>query len=186
MNAENDSTKHMTAYSTIIQGCRKDAPGAQAEFYDLHAQPLFLIALRLLNDEYEAEEAVQEVMLHVLTRKHLLIDTQADMARRMRRMVVNHCIDRLRKRRVRWEELDDKTPLPHAEEADLLLIREEQSSLLRLAIGSLPDRYRTVLMLSVVEEMDTDEISALLHITPSSVRCQLSRAKQQLIKWYRK
>ena len=28
----------MTAYSTIIQGCRKDAPGAQAEFYDLHAQ----------------------------------------------------------------------------------------------------------------------------------------------------
>lgn len=87
----------MTAYSTIIQGCRKDAPGAQAEFYDLHAQPLFLTALRLLNDEYEAEEAVQEVMLHVLTRKHLLIDTQADMARRMRRMVVNHCIDRLRK-----------------------------------------------------------------------------------------
>lgn len=112
MNAENDSTKHMTAYSTIIQGCRKDAPGAQAEFYDLHAQPLFLTALRLLNDEYEAEEAVQEVMLHVLTRKHLLIDTQADMARRMRRMVVNHCIDRLRKRRVRWEELDDKTPPP--------------------------------------------------------------------------
>jgi hypothetical protein len=40
LNAENDSTKHMTAYSTIIQGCRKDAPGAQAEFYDLHAQPL--------------------------------------------------------------------------------------------------------------------------------------------------
>ena len=38
----------------------------------------------------------------------------------------------------------------------------------------------------LVEEMDTDEISALLHITPSSVRCQLSRAKQQLIKWYRK
>jgi RNA polymerase sigma factor (sigma-70 family) len=72
------------------------------------------------------------------------------------------------------------------EEADRLLIREEQSSLLRLAIGSLPDKYRTVLMLSVVEEMDTDEISALLHITPSSVRCQLSRAKQQLIKWYRK
>ena len=74
----------------------------------------------------------------------------------------------------------------YLEEADRLLIREEQSSLLRLAIGSLPDKYRTVLMLSVVEEMDTDEISALLHITPSSVRCQLSRAKQQLIKWYRK
>ena len=151
-------------------------------FYDLFAPTLFASAYRLLNNEWEAEEVVQEVLLRVLTNKSLLKDEPDDMQRLLKRMTINMSIDHLRQRRIVWEEWNDSLMIQTEESMETDIIRQEHLSQLHTAIAMMSEKDRTVLLLSVVEELSTEEMSKVLEIKPSSVRSQLSRAKQKLIK----
>ena len=91
------------SYDEIIKGCRNRDRSAQTAFYNLFAQTLFSTACRLIGDEYEAEDIVQEVLLLPLTGKIQMLDRQADMERRLRRITINETIDRLRKQKNRWD-----------------------------------------------------------------------------------
>lgn len=163
-----------------MRGCSRQDRCAQAAFYDLFARDIHVTAWRMSGNEQEAEEVVQEVLLRVLTRPALLLPDRAGMMRRLRCMTINECIDLLRKRHVTWEDLDEQTNLSDVQDPDDFLIREERNDLLRQAIEALPQQSRTVLQLVLLEEMGYDEVATLLHITPSSVRAHLTRAKQKL------
>lgn len=56
----------------------------------------------------------------------------------------------------------------------------QQRELLRRMIGSLPEKYRLVIHLYYYEELSTEEIAGLLHRRASTVRTQLTRAREQL------
>jgi RNA polymerase sigma-70 factor (ECF subfamily) len=71
------------------------------------------------------------------------------------------------------------------ESIEQTMIRQEDVAQLYSAIAIMSEKDRGILMLSIVEELTTEEISQILGIRPSSVRSQLSRAKQRLIKLYR-
>lgn len=171
-----------SGYTEIIRECKGGRQGAQMAFYDLFAPTLFASAYRLLNNEWEAEEVVQEVLLRVLTNNSLLKDEPDDMQRLLKRMTINMSIDHLRQRRIVWEEWNDSLIIQTEESMETDIIRQEHLSQLHTAIAMMPEKDRTVLLLSVVEELSTEEMSKVLGIKPSSVRSQLSRAKQKLIK----
>jgi RNA polymerase sigma-70 factor (ECF subfamily) len=63
------------------------------------------------------------------------------------------------------------------------MIRQEHVAQLHTAIAMMPEKDRMVLLLSVVEELSTEEMSQVLGIKSSTVRSQLTRAKQKLIKF---
>ena len=172
-------------YRDIILGCRKERWGAQLAFYDLFAPALYASAFRLLNSDWEAEEVVQEVLLKVLTDTSLLNHEADAMLRILRRMTINLSIDHLRRRKVVWEEWSDNLAEQSVESIEQAMIRQEDVSQLYTAIAMMSEKDRGILMLSIVEELTTEEISQILGIRPSSVRSQLSRAKQRLIKLYR-
>ncbi len=139
----------------------------------------------MLDSMEAAEEVVQNVLLRTLTSSTLLLPDSADMARVLRRMTINECIDCLRKKHITWEKLDEQTDMCDEQSLDEILLREERSEQLRYAIKSLPPQSRTVLQLAVLEEMDYEEIASALHITNSNVRAHLTRAKQKLINWFK-
>lgn len=172
-------------YRDIILGCRKERQGAQLAFYDLFAPALYASAFRLLNNDWEAEEVVQEVLLKVLTDTSLLNSEADAMLRILRRMTINLSIDHLRRRKVVWEEWSDNLAEQSVESIEQAMIRQEDVAQLYSAIAMMSEKDRGILMLSIVEELTTEEISQILGIRPSSVRSQLSRAKQRLIKLYR-
>ena len=169
----------------IIKGCRNRNRSAQTAFYNLFAQTMFSTACRLIGDEYEAEDIVQEVLLLPLTGKIQMLDRQADMERRLRRITINETIDRLRKQKNIWDCWEDGIDITADEGTDDMLIDAERSGNLRQAIDSLPEKYKTVLLLSVVEDLSSDDIASLLHAKPSTIRTQLTRAKQKLITCFR-
>ena len=171
-----------SGYTEIIRECKGGRQGAQMAFYDLFAPTLFASAYRLLNNEWEAEEVVQEILLKVLTDTSLLNHEADAMQRMLRRMTINLSIDHLRQRRIVWEEWNDSLMTQTEESMETDIIRQEHLSQLHTAIAMMPEKDRTVLLLSVVEELSTEEMSKVLEIKPSSVRSQLSRAKQKLIK----
>ncbi len=170
----------------MVCGCREGKRKAQTAFYDCFAQRLYVTAYRLLNDSAEAEDVVQEALLHVLTTPTMLLNDYSDMVRWLNRMTVNASIDRLRKRKVTWEEWTEQMEVKEETNLEDLLLLEERSGMLRQAIGTLPDQCRTVLQLAVMEEMSTEEIASLLRISPSGVRAHLTRAKTKLINQMRR
>ena len=115
-----------------------------------------------------------------------LLNSEADaMLRILRRMTINLSIDHLRRRKVVWEEWSDNLAEQSVESIEQAMIRQEDVAQLYSAIAMMSEKDRGILMLSIVEELTTEEISQILGIRPSSVRSQLSRAKQRLIKLYR-
>lgn len=172
-------------YREIILGCRNGRHGAQLAFYDLFSPALYASAFRLLNNEWEAEEVAQEVLLKVFTDNSLLNSEADAMLRILRRMTINLSIDHLRRRKVVWEEWSDSLAEQSVESIEQVMIRQEDVAQLHTAIAMMSEKDRSILLLSIAEELTTEEISQILGIRPSSVRSQLSRARQRLIKLYR-
>ncbi len=173
-------------YEQMVIGCRKRDRAAQTAFYDWFAPGLHTTAFRMLADEVEAEEVVQEVLLHVLTNTISLLNSPEDMTRRLNRMAVNAAIDHLRKgRRMQWEAWNDNIDPDDEEQTEELLRLEEQSGQLHRAIEALPTQNRAVLQMAVLEGMSADEIASALHIKVSGVRTHFVRAKMRIIEWFK-
>ena len=130
----------------------------------------------MLGNEMEAEDVMQEAFLKALTR----IDTyewKVSFGAWLKKIVINRSLDHLKKRKVKFEELNEKIP---EEECFSLSISEIQAEQLKKAIMKLPDGYRVVLSLYLLEGYDHEEIAEILGISNVSSRSQYMRAKQKL------
>ena len=148
-------------------------------------------ARRILGAEDDARDAVQEAYVSAFK----AIDAfsgRAKLSTWLHRIVVNAALMRVRRRRRKPEECIDDL-LPHFDEqgdwasgmatCDMpvdLLEQRETRRIVRGCIDRLPETYRTVLMLRDIEELDTDEVAALLQITSNAVKIRLHRARQAL------
>jgi RNA polymerase sigma-70 factor (ECF subfamily) len=110
----------------------------------------------------------------------------------LHRIVVNHCLMRLRRRRRKPEiRIDDLLPSfdetgHHARAVarwsrpEDQLDREETRAQVRTCIEQLPDAYRTVILLRDIEEYSTDQAAEMLAISRAAVKIRLHRARQAL------
>lgn len=142
------------------------------------------------------EEAARDIVQQAYLAAFRAIDTFAGAARLstwLHRIVVNTALMTLRRQRRRPEESIEDL-LPRFDETghwaepssqldagtDTLLERRETRTMVRDAIDMLPPNYRSVLLLRDIEELDTDEVAAMLGVKPSAVRVRLHRARQAL------
>ncbi len=156
-----------------------------------HAPRMLATARRLLHNEDDAQDAVQEAFLSAAR----AIDGfagDAKLSTWLHRIVVNAALMKMRARRRRPEEpIDDLLPRFDAEGSwsgradtlepcDALLARRETRATVRRSIDRLPERYRTVLLLRDIEELDTQETATLLGTTQNTIKIRLHRARQAL------
>jgi RNA polymerase sigma-70 factor (ECF subfamily) len=151
---------------------------------------LLAVARRFLRNDEDARDTVQDALLSAFTRIERF-EQRAQLSTWLHRIVVNAALMKLRSRRRKPEELTED-PLGDTTEgaprlgdsafapADALLERRETRALVRRCIDSLPDTYRTVLLLRDIEELDTTETAHVLGVTPIVVRCRLHRARRAL------
>ncbi len=137
------------------------------------------VARAILGDVDDADDAAQDALLLALVK----LD-QFDRSRRfgpwLMRIVTNAAIDRRRRRRVRVaggldEEVADDDPLPDAETERVVL-----GERLEAALGQLPARYRTALVLFDVEGYSHGEIAEMLGVAPGTVRSAVFHARRRL------
>jgi RNA polymerase sigma-70 factor (ECF subfamily) len=130
----------------------------------------------MVGNQVEAEDVMQEAFLNALTR----IDTyegKVSFGAWLKRIVINRSLDQLKKRKVKFEELNEKIP---DEEPEHFEISEIQLEKLKKTIQQLPDGYRVVLSLYLLEGYDHEEISQILGISNTASRTQYLRAKLKL------
>lgn len=151
------------------------------------------VAERLLGDEDEAQDAVQQAFISAFNSLHQFAGN-AQLGTWLHRIVVNAALMKLRARRRRPETVSIDELLP-AFEADghrrnpkpawaasssEILERRDLRDMIRRKISQLPEEYRIVLTLRDIEELDTAETSEFLAITPGAVKTRLHRARMAL------
>jgi RNA polymerase sigma-70 factor, ECF subfamily len=183
----------LAADTSDLELARRVAAGDAAAFASLmrrHNRTLYRTARAVLRDDAEAEDALQEAYLQAY-RSIGEFRSEAKLSTWLVRIVANEALMRLRKRARRAEilplqpgvserELDriadtnmNDAPEPSAQ-------RAEMRRLLELEIDTLPEDYRAVFVLRVVEEMSVDETAAALGIPEATVRSRLFRARSLL------
>ena len=175
----------------LIQRLRSGDDAAFAEVVEANTGRLFAVAQRLLRNDDEARDAVQDAFLSAF--KNLsAFNGEARLSTWLHRITVNAALMRLRSRKRRAEcSIDDL--LPRFDEAGDwaetsriapsshdLIERGETRRIVRGCIDRLPESARTVLLMRDIEDLDTDEAAELLGITPNAVKIRLHRARQAL------
>lgn len=150
-------------------------------------QRLFRVALAILRDEAEAEDVTQDA--YVRAYQHLdQFAGRSAFSTWLTRIAVHEALARAGRRR-QLEDLEGIVMLKGEDIRELtshLASPEQQAStgevrkLLEAAILSLPEAYRTVLMLRDVEEMSTAETASSLNLTEENVKVRLHRARALL------
>ena len=153
---------------------------------------LLIVARRILKNEEDAQDAVQEAFLSAF--KDIgRFEGRSLLGTWLHRIVVNAALRRLRRRQRRpecsIEDLlphfgDDEhqivPPTPWQETSGMILLQKEARELVQRCIGQLPEIYRTVLLLRDIEELDTEETARMLEVSPGVVKTRLHRARQAL------
>jgi RNA polymerase sigma-70 factor (ECF subfamily) len=129
-----------------------------------------------MNNETDAEDVMQEAFLNAFKK----IDTykgEVSFGAWLKKIVINRSLDYLKKRKVRFEEINEKTSkfIDYQMET-----KEVNMKVIKDAIQQLPDSYRVVLSLYLIEGYDHEEISEILGISNSNSRIQFLRAKNKL------
>lgn len=176
----------------LVAGLRQRDAEACRRLVQDHTRAMLITARRLLANEEDARDAVQESFVAALT----AIDSFAGRSRLstwLHRVVVNTALMKLRSRRSRREcSIEELLPsfhedghhiepqCPWSEQALQQLDRRETCTLVRDAIEHLPAKYREVILLRDIEGLSTEATSDLLATTPNAVKIRLHRARQAL------
>ena len=169
-------------HGELIKACRENDPRAQMQIYKLYYKAMYNTALRIVNHTAEAEDVMQEAFLDAFRR----IDSyreEASFGSWLKRIVVNRSIDALKKIRdmVSIDEIEEQFPNGNADEEDYMLVLSSRVEEIRMAIHSLPDNYRVILSLHLLEGYDHEEIAQILEITNNLSRIRFFRAKKKLL-----
>jgi RNA polymerase sigma-70 factor (ECF subfamily) len=178
--------------SALVDRLRAGDPAAFEIIVQRHGGRLLAVARRLLRDEEDARDAVQDALVSAF-RGIRRFEGSAQLGTWLHRIVVNAALMRLRTRRRRPEvPIDDLLPQFGADGHHVLAPaltrfpddqaeRNELLHLVRGAVEQLPDGYREVYLLRDVDELSTEETAAALGITPNAVKIRLHRARQALV-----
>jgi RNA polymerase sigma-70 factor (ECF subfamily) len=173
----------------LVRRLRGGDPTAFEELVRSHGPRLLAVARRLCGDADEAQDALQDAFLCAF-RSIDGFHSTARLGTWLHRIVVNAALMKLRARRRRGHVVvesalsggDDRWLEQRSViEEDLdSAERAETRAVVRRAIDGMPERYRTVLVLRDIEELDTASVAEALNITPNAVKIRLHRARQAL------
>lgn len=137
-----------------------------------HMDMVYRVAYNSLVSPHDADDVTQEVFLRLL-RSKTEFESGEHVKHWLLRVTINEC---RRLTRSPWRR--HTVPLDSFE-GTLQLETPEQSDLFR-QVMALPKKYRVPLYLFYYEELSTEEIARIINRSPSTVRTQLYRARQQL------
>jgi RNA polymerase sigma factor (sigma-70 family) len=159
----------------LIEECRRGSSKAQFRLYNQYSKAMFNVAFRIMNNREDAEDILQETFVECFRN----LDTyrfESTFGAWLKRILINRCINHLRKK---------KSDIVLCENLPERAIEEEtepvfNSVSIAHGIDQLPDGYRVIFSLYLLEGYDHGEIAQILGISESTSKSQYSRAKEKL------
>jgi len=173
---------YQTLHLYLIKQSKAGDRQAQAELYKLYAAAMYNICRRMLGDEDDAKDVLQDAFVDAFLKLHSLKE-EAMFTAWIKRIVVNKCINALKKKQA-LEPLDTlgdwsgELAEPDNHEAQDYAAYEAKKVL--KAIDKISDGCKVVLNLYLFEGYDHKEIAQILNITESGSKAQYSKAKKKI------
>jgi RNA polymerase sigma-70 factor (ECF subfamily) len=172
---------YASTHQEIVEQCKAGSRQAQFELYRLYSKGMYNVCLRMVKDELDAEDILQNSFVDIFTK----LDSfkfQSSIGAWIKRIVVNNCINFLKKRKVYFQELEDGHASTVADDIPESINNNEGLSVnaVKRALFELPDGYRVVFSLYMLEGYDHKEIGNILDISEATSKSQYSRAKRKL------
>ena len=158
---------------SLLHECKKNNTQAQEQLYKLLAPKLFAVSLKYSRNYEEAQDNLQESFL-IIFDKLKQFSGNGSFEGWAKRLVVNYVLQQYRKQGGFLELVSDN--IPNVEDVEIDDESVSMEYLLKI-IQELPDRYRLVFNLYVVDGYSHKEIAEMLGITESTSKSNLSRAK---------
>jgi RNA polymerase sigma-70 factor (ECF subfamily) len=176
---------------TLIQRCLKGDQRAWDAIVGLHWRKVFNIAYKFVGKHDEAEDLAQEIFLKIF--KSLdTFDRRANFQTWLISISRNLCIDHYRSVRKERETIDrdvdanDLSP-PSADPGPVAALEQrDRVSLLRQALGALPDSLRTAVVLRDIQERSYQEIADQLRLPEGTVKSRINRGRTELARQIKK
>ena len=170
---------HSEAESLLIARCLQGDRQAQHTLYQRYSDAMYNVCYRMLGSATEAEDVLQESFIDIFRRLDSF-RAESSLGAWIKRIVINHCLNVFKKRRIRFEEITERTGEVPVEE-----YQDDEDTVYEVkrvkdAIMRLPDGYRQVLTLYLIEGYDHAEIADILGIQETGSKSQYSRARAKL------
>jgi RNA polymerase sigma factor (sigma-70 family) len=162
-------------HAPLIEECRKGNRKAQFRLYEQYSRAMFNLAHRILNNREDAEDILQEAFVECFRN----LDTfrfESTFGAWLKKIIINKCLNHIKKRKIDLT-LCETLPATSAEDEEEIIY---DTGRIFKGIELLPDGYRIILTLYLLEGYDHSEISQILGISESTSKSQYSRAKEKL------
>ncbi|WP_090393372.1 RNA polymerase sigma factor [Niabella drilacis] len=163
-----------------VELCKKGDNSAYFSVYERYAKPMLNSSMRVLNNIADAEDMVQEAFIDAFNNLESFT-YKSSFEAWLRRIVINKSISLLRKRKITWADIDLSDAAADAPEETPEDQFEFDLQRVKAAIRELPENYRVIFNLFVIDELKQDEIASLLNISHNNVRTIYHRAKKKVL-----
>ena len=160
----------------LVNACKEGSASAQQELYLRYADAMFNTCMRIVGNRQDAEDVLQVAF----TKVFLKIKTyrgESTIGAWIKKIVVNLSLNHLKRNRIYFEEVADQVDdyTEHLLEEDQLSVEK-----IKIAMNELPEGYRLVFSLYLLEGYDHKEIASILKISEATSKSQYSRAKRKI------
>jgi RNA polymerase sigma factor (sigma-70 family) len=169
----------------LIRACRRGDRKAQFELYRRYHSAMYNTTLRIVRDPADAEDVMQEAFLKAFMKLNTYRG-EVTFGAWLKRIVINKSLDflRLKKENLSLDEAGE--PMEMSGETEDPEDMEYRVDIVRKTIFELPEGYRIVLSLILIEGYDHEEVSEILGISNATSRTQYHRARKKLIELLKK
>lgn len=167
-----------------VEAAMEGDQDAFAELVYTYQDAVYNLCYRLLSERTEAEDASQEAFLRAYLNLQRY-DPSRSFKTWLLTIASNHCIDRLRRRRLKWLSIEDEILPPlsltsdEPEPEDVSIMKERREALQSI-LGKLNPEYRAAVVLRYWYDYSYSEIADILDTTESAIKSRLFRARQIL------
>ena len=163
--------------SELIQGCIDKRRDYQKLLFDRYSGKMMSVCLRYANDEHRAQDILQEGFIKVFGYIHQY-RSDGSFEGWMRRVFVSVAARQVAKEKILFTDVDlSNDSYTSIDPSVVSKISEDE---IHLMIRSMPEGYRTVFNLAVIEGYSHEEIASMLDIQSTTSRGQLLKARKYL------
>lgn len=161
----------------LIEGCVNNKQDCQKQLFNLFAGKMMSVCLRYARDEHRAQDILQDGFIRVFKNIHQY-RFEGSFEGWLRRVFASVAIREISRQKIFFTDTDITDSREHSIEENVLSkISAEE---IHVLIRQMPDGYRTVFNLNVIEGYSHEEIATMLGIQPTTSRGQLLKARKHL------
>ena len=164
----------------LVERCRSGDLAAFEELYRAHAGKLFSVACRIVGNPADAEDLLQEIFLSA----HRKLDGfrgESALGTWLYRLATNHCLDHLRSRAARMNQVTDALDDQPGQSAGRTLAEQTVTKMdLERALARLPEGCRAAFVLHDVQGLEHREVAEVLGVAEGTSKSQVHKARQRL------